>query len=29
VQIALKNRLIKKDFMDIEIPERHYEIGLS
>jgi len=29
VQIALKNRLIKKGFMDIEIPERHYEIGLS
>jgi len=28
-QIALKNRLIKKGFMDIEIPERHYEIGLS
>ena len=29
VQIAFKNRLLKKGFNDIEIPERHYEIGLS
>lgn len=29
VQIAFKNRLIKKDFVDVEIPERHYELGLS
>jgi len=29
VQVAFKNRLIKKGFTDIEIPERHYEIGLG
>lgn len=29
VQIAFKNRLVKKGFLDVEIPERHYEIGLS
>ena len=29
VQTAFKNRLLKKDFTDIEIPERHYEIGLG
>ncbi|MFL5787483.1 MAG: MBL fold metallo-hydrolase RNA specificity domain-containing protein, partial [Flavisolibacter sp.] len=29
VQLAFKDRLLKKDFSDIEIPERHYEIGLS
>jgi metallo-beta-lactamase family protein len=29
VQIAFKNRLVKKGFMDIEIPERHYEVGLG
>lgn len=29
VQIAFKNRLLKKDFSDIEIPERHYETGLA
>jgi metallo-beta-lactamase family protein len=28
VQQAFKDRLIKKGIMDIEIPERHYEIGL-
>jgi metallo-beta-lactamase family protein len=29
VQIPFKDRLIKKGFTDIEIPERHYEIGLG
>jgi metallo-beta-lactamase family protein len=29
VQVPFKDRLLKKGFMDIEIPERHYEIGLS
>jgi metallo-beta-lactamase family protein len=29
VQLDFKQRLIKKDFIDIEIPERHYEIGLT
>ena len=29
VQIAFKSRLIKKGFHDVEIPERHYEIGLG
>ncbi len=29
VQLAFKNRLLRKGFMDIEIPERHYEIGLG
>lgn len=28
VQQAFRNRLLKKGFSDIEIPERHYEIGL-
>jgi metallo-beta-lactamase family protein len=29
VQIPFKARLIKKGFLDIEIPERHYEVGLG
>jgi metallo-beta-lactamase family protein len=29
VQQAFKDRLLKKGFKDIEIPERHYEIGLT
>jgi metallo-beta-lactamase family protein len=29
VQIAFKNRLVKKGFLDVDIPERHYEIGLG
>ncbi len=29
VQLDFKQRLIKKGFMDVEIPERHYEIGLT
>jgi metallo-beta-lactamase family protein len=29
VQVAFKERLVKKGFADVEIPERHYEIGLS
>src|SRR5579862_5154046 len=29
VQQAFKDRLMKKGFTDIEIPERHYEIGLT
>jgi metallo-beta-lactamase family protein len=29
VQEAFKQRLIKKGFLDVEIPERHYEIGLD
>ena len=29
VQQAFKNRLLRKGFMDIEIPDRHYEIGLG
>lgn len=29
VQIAFKQRLIKKGFMDVEIPERHFEVGIS
>ena len=28
VQLDFKQRLIKKGITDIEIPERHYEIGL-
>jgi metallo-beta-lactamase family protein len=28
VQQAFKDRLLRKGFLDIEIPERHYEIGL-
>lgn len=29
VQQDFKNRLLKKDFMDVQIPERHFEIGLG
>ena len=29
VQQAFKERLLKEGFMDVEIPERHYEIGLA
>ena len=29
VQIAFKSRLVKKGLMDVEIPERHYEVGLG
>jgi metallo-beta-lactamase family protein len=29
VQVAFKNRLVKKGFMDVEVPERHFELGLS
>ena len=29
VQLAFKDRLLRKGFMDIEIPERHYEVGLG
>jgi metallo-beta-lactamase family protein len=29
VQIDFKNRLLKKGFFDVEIPERHFEVGLS
>lgn len=29
VQLAFKARLLKKGFMDVQIPERHYEIGLG
>ena len=29
VQMAFKQRLIKKGFQDVEIPERHQEIGLG
>jgi metallo-beta-lactamase family protein len=29
VQQDFKQRLIRKGFMDVEIPERHYEIGLT
>ncbi|UAY52804.1 MBL fold metallo-hydrolase RNA specificity domain-containing protein [Ferruginibacter albus] len=29
VQLEFKNRLVKKGFTDVEIPERHYEIGLT
>jgi metallo-beta-lactamase family protein len=29
VQMAFKQRLMKKGFIDIEIPDRHYEIGLG
>jgi len=29
VQLDFKKRLSKKDFFDIEIPERHYEVGLQ
>jgi metallo-beta-lactamase family protein len=29
VQQAFRERLIRKGFLDVEIPERHYEIGLT
>ncbi len=29
VQIAFKSRLVKKGFQDVEIPERHFEVGLG
>ena len=29
VQQAFRERLIKKGFTDVEIPERHYEVGLT
>ncbi|MDQ6843223.1 MAG: MBL fold metallo-hydrolase, partial [Bacteroidota bacterium] len=29
VQLEFKNRLIGKGFLDVEIPERHWEIGLG
>jgi metallo-beta-lactamase family protein len=29
VQVPFKNRLVKKGFADVEIPERHFEVGLS
>jgi len=29
VQVDFKDRLLKKGFFDVEIPERHYEIGIS
>ncbi len=29
VQQAFRDRLIKKGYMDVQIPERHYEIGLA
>jgi metallo-beta-lactamase family protein len=29
VQQDFKQRLVRKGFLDVEIPERHYEIGLS
>jgi metallo-beta-lactamase family protein len=29
VQLAFKDRLLKKGFTDVEVPERHYEVGLT
>ncbi len=29
VQVDFKNRLLRKGFLDVEIPDRHYEIGLT
>ena len=29
VQQNFKQRLIRKDFLDVEIPEQHYEVGLA
>lgn len=29
VQIPFKSRLVKKGFADVEIPERHFEVGLT
>lgn len=28
-QVAFRNRLVKKGFGDVEVPERHYEIGVN
>jgi metallo-beta-lactamase family protein len=28
VQIDFKQRLLRKGFTDVEIPDRHYEVGL-
>ena len=28
VQLDFKDRLIRKGFVDVEVPEMHYEIGL-
>ena len=29
VQQDFKQRLVRKGFMDVEIPEKHYEVGLG
>lgn len=29
VQVDFKNRLVRKGFLDVEIPDRHYEVGLT
>jgi len=29
VQQEFKRRLVKKGFLDVQIPERHFEIGLG
>lgn len=29
VQQAFRDRLVRKNFLDVQIPERHYEIGLA
>jgi metallo-beta-lactamase family protein len=29
VQLDFQQRLIRKGFLDVEIPERHFEIGLE
>jgi len=29
VQVPFKARLVKKGFQDVEIPERHFEVGLT
>ena len=29
VQLAFKNRLLKKGFVDVEIPEQHQVVGLG
>jgi metallo-beta-lactamase family protein len=29
VQQDFKERLVKKGFLDVEIPEQHYEVGLG
>ena len=28
-QVAFKQRLVRKGFGDVEVPDRHYEVGLS